>query len=69
MSTQTTAGIAVGDIVTAVPVGQRRTQTFKVTHVDADFAVGLLLSKKYPGDYRGQVVAWAAECRPAKVTS
>lgn len=50
---------AVGEIITAVPVGQSRRQRIEVTHViSAEYGLvgGLLLSLKYPGDYRGRAV-------------
>lgn len=50
---------AIGDIITAVPIGQTRRQRIEVTHVisaEDGLIGGLLLSAKYPGDYRGRAV-------------
>lgn len=46
-----------GETITATPVGQNRRQTIEITHTqeqdDTLFVYGLLVSKKWPGDYRG----------------
>lgn len=42
-----------GDVVTLRPWGQKRRQTVEIVSIDGEFVSGLLVSKKYPGDYRG----------------
>lgn len=46
-----------GETITAAPVGQTRRQTIEITHTAEQdgtlFVYGLLVSKKWPGDYRG----------------
>lgn len=59
MSGQQHHAARVGDIVTAVPVGQKRRQTMKVTRQDGPFLHGLLVSKKSPGDFRGGATMYA----------
>lgn len=46
-----------GTVITAAPIGQKRRQAIEITHTEQDgsalFVYGLLVSKKWPGDYRG----------------
>ena len=55
----------INDTVVGVPLGQKRKQTMVVTRIDGEFLVGLLVSRKHPGDFRGGAVMWAEECELA----
>lgn len=54
--------ISPGDTVRGTPVGQTRRQLIEVDRVDGDYIVGHLLSRKYPGNYRGTAVAAVDDC-------
>lgn len=53
---------AAGDVVRAMPVGQKRRQLIEVTRVEDGLVFGRLVSRKWPGNYRGRVVAWTDSC-------
>jgi len=55
------SGIVAGVTATGIPAGQTRRQTFVVTAVHDGIVVGLLVSRKHPGDYRGGVVAYTED--------
>lgn len=65
----TNAGPAVGSVVRAVPVGQTRRQLIEVTRVEDGLVFGWLLSRKWPGNYRGRATAWIASCEAVRATS
>lgn len=54
--------IKAGDTVKARPIGQGRIQTILVTRVEDGAVYGYLVSKKYPGNFRGTAVAWEKDC-------
>lgn len=58
--TQTTTP-TVGDTVTGKPLGQTRRQTMVVSRVDGDYLHGYLVSRKYPGNYRGAATMLVTE--------
>lgn len=59
----------VGEVVRAVPVGQTRRQFIEVTRVGDGQVFGQLLSRKWPGNYRGRAVAWADSCEAVEMKS
>lgn len=58
---------AVGAVVRAVPVGQTRRQLIEVTRLDDGRVFGRLLSRKWPGNYRGRAVADVEACETVEM--
>ena len=56
-----------GDRGTIKPLGQKRRQSIEVVRIEQDFfVVGLLESKKYPGNYRGWAVGTIEDFQPVE---
>ena len=67
--TVTSTAPAVGSVVRAVPVGQARRQFIEVARVEDGLVFGWLLSRKWPGNYRGRAVAEIEQCEAAQMTT